>query len=172
MRVKPVKPGLAVLVLLAALAAAAAATASPKHAKVVLRSTSLGRVLVDARGHTLYLFDADGGAKSACSAQCAAVWPPYTTAGAPLAGSGVKQALLKTFKRRNGALQVVYAGHPLYFFSGDAGAGQVNGEGIVHFGGTWFAVSAAGTKIEPKPSSGGTDTTPAPGGGGYGGYGP
>jgi predicted lipoprotein with Yx(FWY)xxD motif len=168
-----VKPGLAVLVSLAALAAAAAATASPQHAKVMLRTTTIGRVLVDARGHTLYLFEADRSAsKSACYAQCAAAWPPLLTSGAPVAGSGVKQALLKTLKRRNGTLQVVYAGHPLYFFSGDSASGQVNGEGIEHFGGGWYALGPGGGKIEPKSSTGGTGTTTNPGDGGYGGYGP
>ncbi len=157
--------------ILVALAAAAAAPASPRHARVVLRSTSLGRVLVDARGHTLYLFGADRSAKSVCYAQCAAVWPPYRSGGAPLAGAGVKKALLTTAKRKDGTLQVAYAGHPLYFFSGDTGAGQLNGEGINHFGGTWDAVGAAGRKIV-KAASGGTSTTPSRGyGGGYGGGG-
>ena len=73
------------LAVLVALAVAAAATASPPmHAKVMLRSTSLGTVLVDARGRTLYLFNADPTAKSACCGQCAAVWPPFLTKGAPL----------------------------------------------------------------------------------------
>jgi predicted lipoprotein with Yx(FWY)xxD motif len=163
---------LALLVgILVALAAAAAAPASPRHAKVVLRSTSLGRVLVDARGHTLYLFGADRSKKSACYAQCAAVWPPYLTGGAPLVGSGVKKALLTTAKRKDGTLQVAYAGHPLYFFSGDKGAGQSNGEGITYFGGTWYAVGAAGKKVV-KAAAGGTATTPSRGyGGGYGGGG-
>jgi predicted lipoprotein with Yx(FWY)xxD motif len=156
-----------VVVLAGALAVPAAAPASPTHAKVMLRSTSLGRVLVDARGRTLYLFEADRIAKSACYGQCAAVWPPYLTGGAPLAGPGVKPGLLRTAKRRDGKLQLVYAGHPLYFFSGDASAGQVKGEGIEHFGGSWYVLGAAGKKIEPAPS-GGTTTTPGYGGG----YGP
>jgi predicted lipoprotein with Yx(FWY)xxD motif len=156
-----------VVVLAGALAVPAAAPASPTHAKVMLRSTSLGRVLVDARGRTLYLFEADRIAKSACYGQCAAVWPPYLTAGLPLAGPGVKQGLLRTAKRRDGTLQVVYAGHPLYRFSGDAGAGQVKGEGIEHFGGGWYVLGAAGAKIEPAPSGSTTTTTPGYGGGGY-----
>ena len=157
--------------IVVALTAAAAAPASPRHAKVVLRSTSLGRVLVDARGHTLYLFAADRTAKSACYAQCAAVWPPFLSGGTAIAGAGVKKALLATAKRKDGTRQVVYAGHPLYFFSGDARAGQTNGEGIVHFGGTWDAVAASGRKVV-KAAAGGTTTTTGGGyGGGYGGGG-
>lgn len=138
------------LAVLVALAVAAAATASPPtHAKVMLRSTSLGSVLVDARGRTLYLFNADPTAKSACYGQCAAVWPPFLTSGSPLKVGAAKQALLRTAKRKDGTLQVVYAGHPLYFFSGDTRAGQTNGEGIVHFGGSWYAVGAAGKALKP-----------------------
>ena len=158
--------------MLAALAAAAAASAAPPHAKVMLRSTSLGSVLVDGRGHTLYLFDADHRGKSACTGQCAAVWPPLLTAGAPLAGAGLKKGLLTTTKRKDGKLQVVYAGHPLYFFSGDARAGQLKGEGIEHFGGRWYVVDAAGKKVEEQSGTTTTTTTPGyDGGGGYG-YGP
>ena len=150
-----------VVLLAAALAVPAAAPASPTHAKVTLRTTSLGKVLVDARGLTLYIFGADRVAKSSCYTQCAAVWPPYVTSGAPLAGLGVARGLLRTAKRRDGSLQVVFAGHPLYFFSGDTRAGQTRGEGIEHFGGTWDAVGASGKKIEPHVK---TTTTPGYGG--------
>jgi predicted lipoprotein with Yx(FWY)xxD motif len=161
----------AAFVVLVALAVAAAATASPpRHAKVMLRSTSLGSVLVDARGRTLYLFEADTKAKSACYGQCAAAWPPFLTNGAPSSGVVAKKGLLSTAKRKDGTLQVVYAGHPLYFFKADARAGQTKGEGIVHFGGSWYAVSAAGKPVEAASSSydpGGTTT-----GSDMGGYGP
>lgn len=156
------------IVFVAAFAVTAAAPASPTHAKVMLRSTSLGQVLVDARGRTLYLFEADRSAKSACYRQCAAVWPPYLTGASPLAGAGVKQGLLRAAKRSDGRLQVVYGGHPLYLFSGDARAGSVKGEGIEHFGGGWYAVNAAGKKLEPHESGGTTTTTPPGYGGGYG----
>jgi len=168
------KHALAIVFVAAFAVTAAAAPASPTHAKVMLRATSLGQVLADARGRTLYLFEADRSAKSACYGKCAAAWPPYLTGASPLAGSGVKQGLLRTAKRSDGRLQVVYGGHPLYFFSGDVRSRSLKGEGIEHFGGGWYAVSAAGKKIEPA-ASGGTTTTPPPdqGGGGYGGgYGP
>src|SRR6266567_2961590 len=44
-------------------------------------STSLGRILVDSRGHTLYLFGKDRSGKSACSGQCATFWPPLIANG-------------------------------------------------------------------------------------------
>lgn len=161
------------LAALVALAAAATALGSQAQTTVMLRSTSLGKVLVDARGHTVYLFEADTGKKSACYGQCAAVWPPFLVGSAPRAAAGVKQALLGTSKRKDGKLQVTYRGHPLYFFAQDTKAGQVKGEGIVHFGGSWYAVSAAGAKVQPSggttpPPYGGTTTAPGYGGGGYG----
>ena len=136
----------------------------------MLRSTSLGTVLVDARGRTLYLFAADTTAKSACYGQCAAVWPPFLTTGGPVNVGPAKQGLLKTAKRKDGTLQVVYAGHPLYFFSGDTRAGQTKGEGIVHFGGSWYAVGAVGKAVKPASSPA---PAPYPGDGSdMGNYGP
>jgi predicted lipoprotein with Yx(FWY)xxD motif len=156
----------AALVVLVALAVAAAATASPpRHAKVMLRSTSLGKVLVDARGRTLYLFEADRNAKSACYGQCAAAWPPFLTTGAGVGGPNVKNGLLSTTKRKDGTRQVVYAGHPLYFFGGDARAGQTKGEGINRFGGSWYAVNGAGKAVAPASSP-----APYPGGSDMGNY--
>jgi predicted lipoprotein with Yx(FWY)xxD motif len=158
---------LAILVATTAVAAAAAYghrsvpdRAVAAHAQIRLRSTSLGSVLVDARGRTLYLFTADKAGKSACTGQCAAAWPPFVATGRPLAGVGVKQALLRTVKRSDGRLQVVYAGHPLYFFSGDRGAGATNGEGLE---GAWFALDAHGAKVAaPAATTGGSGGNVAP----------
>lgn len=161
----------AVLTLFTLFAAfvAASAFASSRRAAVSARSTSLGRVLVAANGRTLYLFTVDKGKTSACYGKCAAFWPPLLTSGSPLARAGVKQSLLGTAKRRDGKLQVTYAGHPLYFFVKDAKAGQVNGENVQH---AWFVLSVAGAKIAPKaatkaPAPPATTTT-STGGGGYG----
>jgi predicted lipoprotein with Yx(FWY)xxD motif len=153
------------------------------RATVQVRTTALGKILADARGRTLYLFTADKGKASTCNGACAAAWPPLTTTGAPIAGTGAKASLLGTTKRKDGRLQVTYGGHPLYFFVADKKAGQTTGENIDHFGGEWYAVSAAGAKVEPKgaattttTTSGGTTTPPTTtgttgGGGGGGGYG-
>jgi predicted lipoprotein with Yx(FWY)xxD motif len=136
-----------------------------------VRTTALGSVLVDARGHTLYAFDEDKGGKSSCSGSCTASWPPFVTAGAPLALKGVNASLVGTTKRSDGKLQVTFAHHPLYFFAADAKAGQVKGAAVAH----WSALSPAGAKVRAKAA--GTSTNPAPpvyggGGDGYGGYGP
>jgi predicted lipoprotein with Yx(FWY)xxD motif len=71
---------------------------------VKLATTKLGKVLVDARGRTLYLFEADKGPKSACGGACASVWPPLTSTGRPTAGPGVTASKLGTTKRSDGGM--------------------------------------------------------------------
>jgi predicted lipoprotein with Yx(FWY)xxD motif len=145
------KAKLAVLVTLvaAALAATAALASTNKSSSISLRTTKVGKVLVAANGRTLYLFTADKHKRSACYGQCAKYWPPLIGAK-PTVGTGLKASLLGTTKRKSGKLQVTYGGHPLYFFAQDKKAGDLNGQGFVHFGGTWWVVSAAGKKITIK----------------------
>ena len=152
---------LALFVLFAALAVAATATATSGSTRVALRTTSLGHVLVGPNGHTLYMFGADHTKLSTCYTACAQNWPPLLAVGAPAAGTGVKASLLGTTKRKNGKLQVTYAGHPLYFFSFDTKAGSTKGEGLHAFGASWWALSSSGAKIA-KPVGGTTTTTPPP----------
>ena len=156
---------LAVFALIAAIVAVPA-RAAPPQAKVLVRSTTVGEVLVDARGRTLYLRTIDASRKSTCYGSCAAAWPPFVTSAKPRAGSGVKQALLGMAKRKDGTLQVTYAGHPLYFFGQDTRAGQISGQATA---GTWWVLGASGKKITKTSTPAGTMTGPS---GGYGGYGP
>jgi predicted lipoprotein with Yx(FWY)xxD motif len=150
-RAKMKKVKLTVFVtVLAASVLATAAFASTKTSTIALRSTAVGKVIVGANGRTLYLFTADKGTKSVCYGQCATYWPPLI-AGKPTVGAGLTASKLGTTKRKDGKLQVTYDGHPLYFFALDKKAGEIKGQGYVHFGGTWWTVSAAGTKITKKP---------------------
>jgi predicted lipoprotein with Yx(FWY)xxD motif len=144
-----------------ALASSHAASASPR---VGTASSGLGRILVDGRGRTLYLFEKDKHGKSACTGQCAAFWPPLIASGKPVATAGAKASLLGTTKRPDGRRQITYNHHPLYTFVKDARKGQTNGEAINAFGAEWYALSAAGAKV------GQVAAMPAAGGytGGYG----
>jgi predicted lipoprotein with Yx(FWY)xxD motif len=116
-------------------------------ATVTATSTKLGMILVDGSGRTLYLFEKDQPDQSACSDTCAAAWPVDNSSGTPKAGSGVKASLLGTIKRSDGATQVTYNHHPLYYYSGDSGPGQQNGQGLNAFGAAWFVVAPAGDKV-------------------------
>jgi predicted lipoprotein with Yx(FWY)xxD motif len=151
--------------------AATAATVPPKtstgaSATVGVANTSLGSILVDSTGRTVYLFKADVGAKSACTGACATAWPPLLAKGTPAAGTGLTASTLGTITRSGGNHQVTYNGHPLYLFIKDKKPGQTTGQGVTAFGAAWFALSPSGSQTSATPpssaSSGGSS-----GGGGY-----
>jgi predicted lipoprotein with Yx(FWY)xxD motif len=116
-------------------------------ATVNVRSTSLGKILVDSSGRSLYLFEKDTGSKSTCFGACATAWPPFRTNGKPMASTGVTAALLGTTTRSDGNPEVTYNGHPLYSYAGDQKAGDTNGQALNQFGAPWYVVSPAGKKI-------------------------
>jgi predicted lipoprotein with Yx(FWY)xxD motif len=112
---------------------------------LTVRSTSLGTILTDGRGFTLYAFDADKGTMSNCSGACATAWPPDTATGtAPQVGTGATQSLVGQTTRADGTTRLTYAGRPLYLFTGDSAPGSTNGDGSTAFGARWDAVTATG----------------------------
>jgi predicted lipoprotein with Yx(FWY)xxD motif len=121
---------------------------------IALRKTAIGTILVDSRGHTLYLFEKDRNGISTCNTACMSYWPALTSRGTPHAGKGVQQSLLRLGRAHNGVRQVTYAGHPVYTFVGDKRAGQTAGEGLSNFGADWYALSASGRKVEPTQDNG------------------
>jgi len=129
-------------------AAVATALSATGATRVGVASSQLGRIVVDGKGRTLYLFEKDKHRRSACYGQCATYWPPLLTHGKPVARPGAKQSLLGTTRRANGSQQVTYGGHPVYRFVLDRKPGQTKGEGLQDFGGGWDVVSPAGKKIE------------------------
>ena len=166
--------GAAIPIIALALAACggggAATAATPKTsngapATVGVASSSLGSILVNSSGHTLYLFKADSGTKSACTGACAIAWPPLLAKGNPTAGTGLTASKLGTITRAGGKRQVTYNGHPLYLFIKDRKPGETTGQGVTAFGAPWFALSSAGNQASaPASSSGGGASS---GGGGY-----
>jgi predicted lipoprotein with Yx(FWY)xxD motif len=154
---------LAVMVAVAITAVTAAASGSAA-ARVNLRTTSLGKILVNGQGRTLYLFVPDKNGKSSCYGSCAHYWPPLISTGKPTAGAGVKASMLGVTTRKDGQHQVTYNGHPLYTYVGDSAAGKTSGEGLNLSGGLWWVLSSAGKAVKNTSSSGA-------GGGGGGSYG-
>ncbi len=124
----------------------AEATASTQ-VTIKLADSRYGRILVDASGRALYLFDADKGPMSTCYTACAAAWPPFIVTQAPAAGPDLAQALTSTTVRNDGSRQVTYNGHPLYYYTGDHGPGEVNCEAVVEFGGGWYVVDGQGNRV-------------------------
>jgi predicted lipoprotein with Yx(FWY)xxD motif len=108
------------------------------------KKTSLGTILVDGKGRTLYMYEKDKGqsGKSACEGPCAKEWPPFATTTTPTAGSGVKSEWLTTTTRSDGSKQVVYNGWPLYYYAKDTSPGDMKGQGITSFGAPWYVIGA------------------------------
>jgi predicted lipoprotein with Yx(FWY)xxD motif len=134
--------------------ASASSNSAAAGTKVGVASSTLGRILVDSHGRTLYLFAKDKRGKSACSGACAAYWPPLIASSKPRAVAGAKQSLLGRTRRADGRMQVTYRHHPLYRFSGDTKKGLTSGQGLDDFGGKWWVVSPAGNKIVTGGSAG------------------
>lgn len=104
----------------------------------------LGLILYDLSGHTLYTFSKDKGGASSCYGACAKAWPPALTEGKPRA-EGVPPSKVGTTKRKEGTVQLTYAGHPLYTYADDRSS-EVNGNGVHAFGGNWHAIRPNGEK--------------------------
>ena len=140
--------------------AAPAATSSGSGLDAALRATtnsSIGAIVVDGAGRTLYRFDKDSASPPAsnCEGACANLWPPVLV-GTQISLTGVNRALLGTIKRADGTVQLTLRGWPLYRYAGDPAPGDVNGEGI---GGVWFAVRPTGAKALPASSTSSTSST-------------
>jgi predicted lipoprotein with Yx(FWY)xxD motif len=145
---------------------------NPTAAGIKTASTSVGTVLVDAQGYTLYWYAPDTSTTSNCNGSCVTYWPPVIASGTPTLASGVSlPKQLGTIKRSNGELQATYDGHPLYTFASDKAPGQVTGNDLNASGGLWYAMTPSGAKATSSSSgSGGSSPSPSSGGGG-GGYG-
>jgi predicted lipoprotein with Yx(FWY)xxD motif len=128
--------------------ASATATNAAGPAHVMTAQNPLGTILTDDRGRALYLFVADTGTTSTCAGECAKGWPPLTTKGAPVAGSGVNAAMLSTTSRTDGTTQLTYNGHPLYYYDDDKGPGTTKGQGETSYGANWYVLTPAGVKID------------------------
>ncbi len=136
--------------------AAAASSAAPSAAPAAMLKidqTSLGSVLTNAQGLTVYWFAKDTAANSACSGACAAAWPPVI--GMPQPASGFKlTGKLGEIKRADGSMQATYDGHPLYLFAGDSKPGQVNGNAVNGFGALWYAIKIGTSTMASTTGSG------------------
>lgn len=109
----------------------------------VAENPEFGEILVGPNGHTLYLFEKDQGTTTACTGNCAGVWPALSAAGEPTAGEGVDAAKLSAVEGQV-PNHLAYNGHLLYFFARDTAPGDVKGIDVE----AWFPVNPAGDKVE------------------------
>jgi predicted lipoprotein with Yx(FWY)xxD motif/sugar lactone lactonase YvrE len=126
------------------------ATPAAKSIGLAVRTLpTVGAVLVNAEGHTLYTFAPDQHSKVTCVSACAAVWPPLKLAsGATAAGPPqLKASLLGSDPDPEGGGVVTYAGWPLYTYAADGAAGQDNGQAIEANGGHWYVIAPSGKVI-------------------------
>lgn len=123
-----------------------AVTASPATV-IKTDSGADGTFLTDGSGRALYLWEADGRNTSTCLGACASEWPPLTASGTPRVSAGALAVEVGTITRADGSSQVTYNGHALYYFAGDMGAGQTEGQGNNDFGADWWLVAPNGAKI-------------------------
>ena len=115
-------------------------------------SDKYGQFLTGEDGRTLYLFTPDTTSASNCNGDCAASWPPFTLeAGETVRGGDGVTGTFGTITRADGATQVTYGGHPLYYFAADKAGGDTNGEGLNN---KWYLVGADGNAIMGGTSSG------------------
>jgi predicted lipoprotein with Yx(FWY)xxD motif len=115
-----------------------------ERARIVLDESPFGRVLFDANGQVVYVFENDGRNRSRCtSADCVKAWPPVLTRKPPTAGAGIDAALLGTIPRADGMLQVTYNGRPLYFYEHEE-PGEVRCHNVDLHGGLWWVVTPRG----------------------------
>ena len=132
------------------------------------QSSTLGSIVVDSKGRTVYLFtqDTNNPPKSNCDTGCDSVWPPVP---APASGtptlSGVDSSKVGVVTRSDGSKQLTLNGWPLYEYEGDSAAGDVKGENVQ---GSWFAVTPQGTKATTASSTQSSGTQDSSGGSGYG----
>jgi predicted lipoprotein with Yx(FWY)xxD motif len=115
---------------------------------------SLGTVLVDSKGFTLYRLTGETASDIMCTGGCAQTWPPLEASGSPKAGQGAT-GKIGTVMRSDGITQVTYEGIPLYRYAADSEPGQANGEGVA---GVWFAVTPAGESAKGGSSGGASPT--------------
>jgi len=115
------------------------AVAQASTAVVHTGATSLGDVLVDATGRTLYGRTSDVNGTSSCNGTCATTWPPVTVAG-PTLPSGYDANVFSVVTRADGSYQLRAGKWPLYRFVSDAAPGDINGQGV----GGFFVVQPTG----------------------------
>jgi predicted lipoprotein with Yx(FWY)xxD motif len=140
-------------------ASTSAAASAPAAGAVQISTRTLpgiGTVVVNAKGHTLYVFAPDKAKKVTCVGACAAIWPPLAlSSGQKTAVSGqAKSSLVGSDPNPAGGRTVTYAGWPLYAYVTDTSPGSAHGQALKLNGGLWYVIAPSGKVITKKASTG------------------
>ena len=142
---------------------AASTTPVPSGGALSVAATSLGRVVVDSEGFTVYMLTADSPGRSTCSSDCLSTWPPVAEPSSGTPSSPDITAKVGEAQATTGSAMLTVGGWPVYTYAQDSAPGDVSGEGITSFGGTWYAIGPNGQPVtgaagspspSPSPSSG------------------
>jgi predicted lipoprotein with Yx(FWY)xxD motif len=128
--------------------------------------SSLGTILVNQDGRTLYVFSPEKGGKIVCTGSCAALWPQLKNSGqSPSVSSAlVHPNLVSSVADPSGGKIITYAGWPLHTYTPDTVAGSVKGQGVVGPGaGQWHVIAPSGQVVTKSASSSSSSSS-----GGYG----
>jgi predicted lipoprotein with Yx(FWY)xxD motif len=130
----------------------------------ITANATLGNILTDGDGKTLYAYDDPttpaGKDPTKCSGACLGPWPPFLSTTAPAAPSGVTGTftLVARTDIGPGVQQVAYNGAPLYYFVQDQAPGDAKGQGSKGFGGNWMVIKIGGgsgaSAAASKPAAG------------------
>jgi predicted lipoprotein with Yx(FWY)xxD motif len=143
-----------------------AASATKATAALQVHHTSLGNVLVNSQGMTVYMLTADKPGHSSCSTSCLGYWPPEPPVAKPGTLHGISAKIAST-QSMAGKPMATAGGWPLYTYVGDHAPGDTSGEGIRNFGGVWYAVSPSGQPVKSGSSAGSSSSGSSGGGYGY-----
>ena len=105
-------------------------SAFAQTAPAKIGDTAKGKVLVNNKGMTLYVFDKDAAGKSACNGPCAENWPPLTASDTDKASGD-----WTIVTRDDGKKMWAYKGRPLYAWKNDKAPGETDGDGKLN--GAW-----------------------------------
>lgn len=148
--------GLAVVGFAATACTAAINELNPGREELkVSAKAPLGRIVADDEGRTVYMFEKDESDESYCAGACESVWPPVTTKDMPKVEDGLEAGKVTLLKREDGLRQVVYNGHPLYYYQGDTDSADTNGQEQDQFGAEWYALTPAGAQAHGGGQNGG-----------------
>jgi predicted lipoprotein with Yx(FWY)xxD motif len=130
-------------------------------------TTSLGTVLVDSKGMTIYTFAADSPGRSNCADACLQYWPAVPAPSTlPTATPGVS-ATLGAIERTGGFRQLTVDGWPVYTYVGDKSPGMTAGQALNLSGGLWWVFAPSGEQIMTTASASASPSSRNGGGYGY-----